>query len=79
MDEDDRELLRRLFVAATEILEFAHEASIDGQSEALTAQDYADAALRLQATTRDIAALAEAATAIAGRIEGGPGRSKRGS
>ncbi len=35
MDEDHRELLRRLFVAVAEMTETAHEAAIDGQSEAL--------------------------------------------
>ncbi len=35
MDEDHRELLRRLFVAVAEMTETAHEAAIDGQSQAL--------------------------------------------
>ncbi len=47
MDEDDRELLRRLFVAATELSETAQEAAIAGQSSAFAARDYADAAHRL--------------------------------
>ncbi len=38
MDEDHRELLRRLFAAATELTETAHEAAIAGQSKALAAQ-----------------------------------------
>jgi len=62
MDENRRELVRRLFAAATALIETAHEAAIAGQSEALTAE----AARRLQAAARDIAALAEAATVIAG-------------
>ncbi len=65
MDDDKSELLRRLFVVATEFVESAHDAATKGQSILLTAQDYADAARRLQATARDIAALAEAATIIA--------------
>ncbi len=65
MDEDDRELLRRLFVAATELSETAQEAAIAGQSSALTAPDYADAGQRLLAAARDLAALAEAAAVIA--------------
>ncbi len=70
MDEDHRELLRRLFAAATELTETAHEAAITGQSEALTAGDYATAARRLRGVARDIAALAEAATVIAGPSDG---------
>ncbi len=64
MDEDDRELLRRLFVAATALIETAHEAAIAGQSGALATRDYADAGRRLLAAARDLAALAEAAAVI---------------
>ena len=71
MDEDHRELLRRLFAAATELTETAHEAAIAGQSETLTAGAYAGAARRLQAAARDIAALAEAAAVIAGPVKDG--------
>ncbi len=70
MDEDHRELVRRLFAAATELTETAHEAATAGQSEALTAKAYAEAARRLQGAARDIAALAEAATVIAGPSDG---------
>ncbi len=70
MDEDHRELVRRLFAAATEMTETAQEAAIAGQSEALTAGDYATAARRLRGAARDIAALAEAATVIAGPSDG---------
>ncbi len=70
MDEDHRELVRRLFAAATALTETAHEAAIAGQSEALTAEAYAGAAPRLQAAARDIAALAEAAAVIAGPSDG---------
>ncbi len=70
MDEDHRELLRRLLAAATELTETAHEAATAGQSEALTAGDYATAAWRLRGAARDIAALAEAATVIAGPSDG---------
>ncbi|MCH8998808.1 MAG: flagellar basal body P-ring protein FlgI [Proteobacteria bacterium] len=65
MDEDDRELLRRLFVAATALSETAQEAAVTGQSSALAARDYADAARRLLAAARGLAALAEAAAVIA--------------
>ncbi len=70
MDEDHRELLRRLFAAATELTETAHEAAIAGQSEALTAEAYAEAARRLRGAARDIATLAEAAAVIAGPSNG---------
>ncbi len=49
MDEDHRELVRRLFAAAAEMTETAQEAAIAGQSEALTAGAYAGAARRLRA------------------------------
>ena len=65
MDDDKRELLRHLFAVATEFAEFAHDAAAKGQSGHLAAKDYADAACRLQAAARHIAALAEAAAIIA--------------
>ena len=71
MDEDRRELVRRMFAAVTALIETAHEAAIAGQSEALTARDYAEAAQRLQGAARDITALAEAATVIAGPVKDG--------
>ncbi len=78
MDEGHRELARRLFVAAVEITETAHEAATAGQSGALSAGDYTEAARRLQGAARDIAALAEAATVIAGPGDGDPaGRADR--
>ena len=70
MDDDHRELVRRLFAAMAEMAETAHEAAIAGQSEALTARDYAEAAYRLQGAARDIAALAEAAAVIVGPSDG---------
>ena len=72
MDDDHRELVRRLFAAMAEMAETAHEAAIAGQSEALTARDYAEAAHRLQGAARDIAALTEAAAVIAGPSDGVP-------
>ncbi len=72
MDEDHRELVRRLFAAATEITETAHEAAVAGQSEAPTAGDYAKAAHRLRGATRSLAALAEAAAVIVGPSDGDP-------
>ncbi len=72
MNEDYRDFLRRLFAAATDMTETAHEAAIAGQSEALSAGDYAEAARRLRGAARGIAALAEAAAVIAGPDEGDP-------
>ena len=71
MEDDDRELLRRLFVAATELIETAHEVAIAGQSSTLAAPDYAATARRLQAVARGLATLAEAAIVIADPVEDG--------
>ena len=65
MDDDYREQVRRLFAAATELIETAHDAAATGQSGEIAAGDYAAAARRLQATARDVAALAEAAMIVA--------------
>ncbi len=65
MDDDRRELLRRLFAAATELTETAHDAAIAGQSGEIGAEDYAEAARRLRAAAGDVAALADAAMALA--------------
>ena len=65
MDDDYRELVRRLFAAATEMIETAHDAAVAGQSGEIAAGDYTEAARRLQGAARDIATLAEAALIIA--------------
>ena len=65
MDEDHRELVRRLFVALAELTETAHDAAVAGQSGKIAAGDYTEAARRLQGAARDIATLAEAALIIA--------------
>ena len=65
MDDDHRELVRHLFAATTELIETAHEAAAAGQSGEVAAGDYAAAARTLQATARDVAALAEAAIIVA--------------
>ncbi len=57
--------MRRLFAVAAEITVTAHEAATAGQSGALSAGDYAEAARRLRGVARGIAALAEAAAVIA--------------
>ena len=70
MDDDHRELLRRLFATATALIETTHEAAVAGQASEIAAGDYAAVARRLQAAARDVAALAEAALVIAsGRLD----------
>jgi hypothetical protein len=70
MDDDYRELLRRLFVMATEVLETAHDTATTGQSGALSPDDYAQAARRLRELGQSVVALAEAATVVARSIDG---------
>lgn len=65
MEDDDRELLGRLFVAATVLIENAHEIAIAGQSSTLSASDYAATARRFQVASQDITALADAAMVVA--------------
>ncbi len=65
MDDDHRELVRRLFVIATELIETAHDAAVAGQSGQIAAENYAEAASRLLATVRDVAVLAESAMIVA--------------
>ncbi len=72
MDDDHRELVRRLFAAATALIETAHDAAVAGQSSAIAAGDYATVAHRLQGAARDIATLAEAAAVIAGPSDSDP-------
>ena len=67
MDDDDRELLRRLFAVATEIAESAHDAAAMGQSYHMVAEDYADLARQLHIAARNIITFAEAAAVIATR------------
>ncbi len=69
MDDDHRELVRRLFVAATALIETAHDAAVAGQSGEIAGRQYAAAARRLQAAARDLAALADAAMVIAGATD----------
>ncbi len=59
MDDDRKELVRRLSTLATEFMEDAHEAAIEGQSAELQAQDYARCARRLQSAARELTAVAE--------------------
>ncbi len=71
MDDDHRELVRRLFAAATALIETAHDATVEGQSEALTARVYVEAARRLEAAARSLTALAEAVAVIADPVKDG--------
>ena len=78
MDDDHRELVRRLFAVATELIETAHDAAVAGQSDQIAAENYAEAARRLLATVRDVAVLAEAATIVANSsVERSRNRRKR--
>ena len=64
MDDDDRELVRRLFTSATELIETAHHAAVAGQSGAIAAGEYAANVHQLHAAVRDIVVIAEAAKII---------------
>ncbi len=46
MDDDHRELVRRVFASATELIETAHDAAVAGQSGEIAAGDHAEAARR---------------------------------
>ena len=59
MDDDRKELFRRLSTLATEVLEDAHEAAIEGQSPERRAREYASCARRLQCAARRLTAVAE--------------------
>ncbi len=65
MDDDYRELANRLFATATAMLEDVIEVAVAGQSPRLNPSQLADHGRRLQATARDIAIIAEAATIVA--------------
>ncbi len=75
MDDDHRELVQRLFVAATAMLEDAIEVAVAGQSPRLDPSELADHGRRLHAAMRDIAIIAEAAAIVADRgIDSPPNR-----
>ena len=65
MDNDDRELIRRLFATMTDRLETAHEAAVVGQTDLRNAKAFARTARQLQAIAQQIASLADAALTIA--------------
>ena len=65
MDEDDKELVRRMMAKATAMLEDAVETAVAGQSSALSADDYADVARRLRIAACRVATLADATMVLA--------------
>lgn len=65
MDAHRRELARRIFVIATEMLEDAHEAAIAGQSPQLSIRPCLQLAQDLREAGCDLMALAEAVICIA--------------
>ncbi len=65
MDDDYRGLARRLFTAATAMLEDAIQLSTEGPAPRLTPEQLVDSARGLHAAARDIAAVTEAAMIVA--------------
>lgn len=78
MGDEDRELANRLFATATALLEDVIELTVAGQSPQLTPTQLADHGRRLQAATRDITIIAEAARIVANlAVNGRQNRRKR--
>ena len=71
MDENRRELARRIFAEATERLEEAHEVAISGQSPHLSGADSHSIAGRLRRIAQEILILAETAIILARGEEDG--------
>ncbi|MPZ24687.1 MAG: hypothetical protein GEU28_14435 [Dehalococcoidia bacterium] len=67
MGEDHEDLANQLFATATAMLEDALEIAVAGQAPLCPAPELADLALRLEAMTREISALAQSALVIARR------------
>ena len=65
MDNDERDLVRRLFATMTDRLETAHRLAVTGQADLRNAGAYARTAQQLQAMARQIATLAEAVLIVA--------------
>ena len=65
MDDENRELAGRLFATATAMLEDAIEIAVAGQSPRLDHAQLGDIGRRLQAASRNVATIAEAATIVA--------------
>jgi hypothetical protein len=69
MNRDQREILQRLFVVATEHLETAHEAAVAGQSAGLAQEDYVAVANGLRTASQSLATLADAILVIAAQAD----------
>jgi hypothetical protein len=65
MDAHRRELARRIFVIATELLEDTHHAAIAGQSPRLDTRSCLRSAQDLRRTGHDLMVLADAAAIMA--------------
>jgi hypothetical protein len=64
MDKDRRDVVRQLFVAATELLEDNHIIAADGQSQRASMADYRGAAQQLSAAAAQLATLAGAVVVL---------------
>ena len=71
MDEDRRDLARRLCVLATEIAETAHDAAVAGQAPSATAEGLQAAATRLAECGDALKATADVLGILARHIEDG--------
>lgn len=69
MDDDDRELVNRLFAAATAMLEDASEVAMAGQSPGHAPTRLIEHGQRLRSAAHNIATIAEAAAIIADRAD----------
>ena len=65
MDDDDTELINRLFAAATAMLEDAMEIAVTGQSPRLDRKKFGALGARLGIAAREITTIAEAVTILA--------------
>ena len=80
MDAHRRELARRIFVIATELLEDSHEVAIAGQSPRLNDRSCVQLACNLRQAGHDLTALADAAAIMAQQARNQtnpPSRSRR--
>jgi len=64
MDKDHRDLVRRLFTQATEILEDTHEPVFQGQGLSLRTPEYKFRAALLLRSAKDLEAVAGAIAAV---------------
>ena len=64
MDRDQRDLVQRLFVTATIILEDAHQIAIAGQSHKRASKGYAACADRLRNSALDLRAVTDSVLVV---------------